>query len=367
MKLAILTSSRADFGIYIPLLNLIAIDEEIVCDIIVFGSHLSSEHGYTIQEINSKGFKVKYTIDTQLAGDSTDAINSSMAIAICKFSSFWNEHSGEFDFVFCLGDRYEMMAAVLAGIGYKVKFIHLHAGETTLGSLDNVYRHTISLCSYLHFTSTEAYSKKVIDICGTNNVFCVGALSLDRIKESEVNSVEAFEDLFGINLNIPTILFTYHPDIELENDFENAANELLQLIKFFSVEYQFILSTPNADASGLQFLRFLRTSLSGERVYFVTNLGKENYFTAMRHSRLLIGNSSSGIIEAASFGKYVVNIGKRQEGRAISNNVLNSPLSYELIKSKVIQALDLGEYKGENIYYKDGAAKRIIQILKSFR
>lgn len=364
MRVAVLTSSRADFGIYIPLLNLLRREKNVDYEIIAFGSHLSVFHGYTVLEIINKGFNVNYQIDTQLSGDSPDAINSSISITINKFSSFWSLKANYYDFVLCLGDRYEMMAAVLSGIGHRIRFVHIHAGESTLGSHDDVYRNTISLCSSILLTSTETYAHRAKDLCKSNNVYCVGALSLDGIESLRIGTIKTFKDLFGIDLEIPTILFTYHPDLELEADFEKGTEDLINVIKFFSDRYQFIISTPNADAGGARFYKHLTEALSARNCFFISNMGKENYFTAMKFSKLLVGNTSSGIIEAASFRKYTVNIGKRQEGRAVSGNVLNASLNYEIICDKVEKALALGEYLGDNIYYKSGVSEQILQILK---
>ena len=149
--IGILTSSRADYGIYLPLLNILKGYSDFNLKLIVFGTHLSPFHGYSINQIQKDGFKVDYTIESILVGDTSNAISTAMALTSFKFADFWKERKNEFDLVFCLGDRYEMFAAVIAGVPYNIKFAHLHGGEKTLGSIDNIFRHAITLSSKYHF------------------------------------------------------------------------------------------------------------------------------------------------------------------------------------------------------------------------
>jgi GDP/UDP-N,N'-diacetylbacillosamine 2-epimerase (hydrolysing) len=182
MKIAILTSSRADYGIYLPLIKKLKADQFFEVDIIAFGTHLSNFHGQTIQEILNDGFDVKYRIESMLLTDTPDSISTAMGLTTIKFADFWKSHAKDFDLVFCLGDRYEMFAAVVASIPFNIPLAHFHGGETTLGAIDNIFRHSISLASTYHFVATEAYAEKVKQIKGSSeNVYEVGALSLENI------------------------------------------------------------------------------------------------------------------------------------------------------------------------------------------
>ena len=160
MKVGILTSSRADFGIYLPLLNYIKEIPLFDIEIIAFGTHLSKSHGYTIEMIEEIGFSKIYKISSLISNDDEESISTSYGLTIIKFGNFWAKN--KFDIVFCLGDRFEMSAAVQAGIPFGIKYAHFHGGEITLGAIDNIYRHQITLASLLHFTATKFFSRKVV-------------------------------------------------------------------------------------------------------------------------------------------------------------------------------------------------------------
>src|ERR1044071_7587685 len=161
MRIGILTSSRADFGIYLPLLREMQRQSWIDFKIIAFGTHLSRFHGYSIQQIEEAGFEVSYTIESMLLSDSPESISTAMGLTMIHFSSFWKDHAAEFDLVFCLGDRYEMFAAVMAGVPMHIRFAHLHGGEKTLGATDNVFRHSITQAASIHFAATEQYADRI--------------------------------------------------------------------------------------------------------------------------------------------------------------------------------------------------------------
>jgi GDP/UDP-N,N'-diacetylbacillosamine 2-epimerase (hydrolysing) len=175
MRIGVLTSSRADYGIYRPLLKALKNDPFFDCSIIAFGTHLSTHFGKTIDRIRDDGFEVKYTVSSMLLGDDANTIASATALTSMKFAEFWKEHAADFDLVFCLGDRYEMFAAVIAGVPFGIRFAHLHGGETTLGAIDNVYRHSITHASLLHFTSAEVHASRVKSLLGHDEgVFVCG-------------------------------------------------------------------------------------------------------------------------------------------------------------------------------------------------
>ena len=172
MRIAVLTSSRADFGIYTPLLKAMKSDDYFDLKIIAFGTHLSRFHGYTKSQIEAVGLSVDYEIDSMMLSDTKEAIANAIGLTIIKFSTFWKEHESDFDLVFCLGDRYEMFAAVLSGLPFSIKFAHLHGGEKTLGAIDNVFRHSLTHTSKIHFTSTENHKNRVqelIDMARSSN------------------------------------------------------------------------------------------------------------------------------------------------------------------------------------------------------
>jgi GDP/UDP-N,N'-diacetylbacillosamine 2-epimerase (hydrolysing) len=368
MRVAILTSSRADFGIYLPLLKKMQGDSFFDLEIIAFGTHLSKRHGYTIDEIIKNGFSVEHKIDTLIEGDTPVDINNSIAKTFSKFGVFWDFN--KYDLVLCLGDRYEMFAAVLAGISFGVNFAHIHAGEKTMGAIDNVFRHSISHSAELFFTSTLDYSKRVqelVDDINLSNIVCVGALSLDTLFNFEPFTINEMATKFGINFTKTdkTILTTFHPETVNYEANEKYAMELVNLISN-DLKNQYIITMPNADASGNAIREIFLTNFKDiNNVRLVENLGTKGYFSAMHYCNLLMGNTSSGIIEAASFKKYVINIGDRQKGRLHGDNVIDCEINSISIKELIDDLLLKGDWEGGNIYYSGGAADKIIQKLKS--
>lgn len=368
MRVAILTSSRADFGIYLPLLKKLKADSFFDLEIIAFGTHLSKRHGYTIEEIVKNGFSVEHKIDTLIDGDTPIDINNSIAKTFTKFAVFWNLN--KYNLVLCLGDRYEMFAAVLAGISFGINFAHIHAGEKTMGAIDNVFRHSISHSAGLFFTSTIDYSKRVqelVDDINPDNIVCVGALSLDTLLNFEPFTVDEMSSKFRINFSKTrkTILTTFHPETV---NYEANVKYALELVNLISndLKNQYLITMPNADASGNAIREIFLTNFKGiNNVILVENLGTKGYFSAMHYCNLLMGNTSSGIIEAASFKKYVINIGDRQKGRLHGDNVFNCEISSISIKDLLENLLLKGDWEGDNIYYSGGAADKIIQKLKS--
>jgi GDP/UDP-N,N'-diacetylbacillosamine 2-epimerase (hydrolysing) len=364
MKIGILTSSRADFGIYLPLLKKLKNDPFFTVEIIAFGTHLSSTHGDTIKQIRAEGFEVKYTIKSLLLTDDPESISTAIGLTVVKFANFWELHSSAFDLIFCLGDRYEMFAAVSSGIPFNLSFAHLHGGETTVGAIDNVFRHSITVASKYHFVSTESYAKRVASIIGSSeNIYYVGALSLDHLYSLPLLTPEEFQERWGVDLTKRTILTTFHPETVNTSDHQKQAQELIKFLKYS--RDQVLVTMPNADTHGSYLRKLMVEELRGrDHVFLIENLGAQSYFTAMKYCAFLLGNSSSGIIEAASFGKYVINLGDRQQGRAVSDNVLQVPIDFgEILRA--IKKIDVkGHFEGDNIYYKKQSAAHIIHILK---
>ncbi len=365
-RIAILTSSRADYGIYLPLLKALKVDPFFELRIIAFGTHLSPFHGYTINQILNDGFEVSYQIESMLTGDSPNAISTAMALTAMKFADFWKDHQHDFDLVFCLGDRYEMFAAITAGIPFNIPFAHLHGGEKTLGAIDNIFRHAITLASKYHFVSCEEHGERVAELVESkDNVFDIGALSLDNLNSLPLLSKEDFNSKFGVDLNLPIILVTVHPETVTPEKNQIYVVELADTLLTLK-NYQVIVTLPNADTNGtLIRKRILQLPVeSFNRILCFENLGSQGYFTAMKYCSFLLGNTSSGIIEAASFGKYVINLGNRQQGRKQSSNCFNVPFNKELILQTVAKIQDSPAYTGTNIYYKGNAAQNICSILK---
>jgi GDP/UDP-N,N'-diacetylbacillosamine 2-epimerase (hydrolysing) len=365
MRIGVLTSSRADFGIYLPLLTRLKTDTNFELNIIAFGTHLSPYHGHTIDQIEAAGFNVQYKVESMLLTDSSSAIATAMGLTTIKFADFWRVHANNFDLVFCLGDRYEMFSAVIAGIPFQVPFAHLHGGETTFGAIDNIFRHGITLASSYHFVSTPDAALRVKQITDSDkHIYYVGALSLDNLSDQELLTIDEFKQRWSIDLSQKTILITFHPEtVDYESN-QLYADELVKTIKSLT-RYQVLITMPNADTAGSIIRKSLIDSFSGsDRVLLVENLGSKGYFTAMKYCTFLLGNTSSGIIEAASFGKYVINLGHRQKGRSAGNNVIHTHIDADSILKAVNQVENSESLGNQNIYFNNGAAAQIIKILK---
>ena len=366
MKIGVLTSSRADFGIYLPLLNKIKEDIFFELEIIAFGTHLSNMHGFTLTEIKRGNYSKIHCISSLISNDDKQGIATSYALTSLKFSDFWELN--KFDLVLCIGDRFEMSAAVQAGIPFNVKYAHFHGGETTLGAIDNIYRHQITLASILHFTANEMFSERIIDLIGSNKyIHTVGSLSLNEIESFQpINKTDFYK-----KFNIPCegfALITFHPETVNTNMNQYFADEMRKALLQIGTKLFLVITMPNADTMGAIFRKEIE-NLKNEiptQVLLIENFGKQNYFSAMHYAKILIGNTSSGIIEAASFGKHVVNVGERQKGRLQSNNIINVPFKEHEIIEASDKAIENGIYKDINIYYNPNSANLIINHIKKF-
>ena len=365
MKIGILSSSRADYGIYLPLLNKLKADLFFKLEIIAFGTHLSKSHGFTLTEIEKDNFDHIHTISSLISNDDEQSIATSYGLTLLKFVDFWQ--TNKYDLIFCLGDRFEMSAAVQAGIPLGLKFAHIHGGETTLGAIDNIYRDQITHASVLHFTATKQFSQKVIQLTGiSDNVHTVGSLSLDGIENFKPIEKHIFFNKFQIP-NQDFALITFHPETVNSNSNKVAAIEMRNALAQLSKKLFLVITMPNADTMGTIYRNEIE-QLKQEfpkQVLCIENFGK-NYFSAISWAKILIGNTSSGIIEAASFGKYVVNVGDRQKGRAQSGNCINTLFVKDKIIKASKKALELNKFEGQNIYHKSATAESIIKHLKSF-
>jgi len=365
LNIGILTSSRADYGIYLPVLKAMKKDAEIELSIIAFGTHVKEKFGYTLNGILDDGFEVPFQLDTLLPGDKPVDISASFGHTSTLFAPFWEDHSSQFDIVLCLGDRYEMAAAVTAGIPFGVKFAHIHAGETSEGAIDNIYRDQISLASEIHFVSLPQFKTRIENLTQKKNTaHVVGAVSLENVKNTPLLSIEEFYKKWNIDLKLPSILLTMHPETVNFEMNHQYCSEIEKAINYLAKKYQVIISMPNADTLGSIYrTAFEKSASAHSSVILIENFGNQSYFTAMQYCNLLIGNSSSGLLEAASFNKYVLNLGDRQKNRACGENVIHIPINFE----KIIEATEIymnKEFLKNNIYAQDNGVQILIDQLK---
>ena len=364
MKIGVLTSSRADFGIYFSLLDKIRKDSFFELEIIAFGTHLKEEFGYTINEIEQQGFTVNHKIETSTQNDFPEDISCSIGKTIISFSRFWSDT--KFDLVLAFGDRYEMYAAVVAASPFNIDIAHIHAGETTLGAIDNAYRHSISLLSKYLFVTTDEYKNRAQHILGkSENVFNVGALSIDNLMRQEFFTKDEFLEEFDINIDIPSILCTFHPETVNYEKNEEYIDELINTFESLKKEYQIIITMPNSDTMGNMIRKKINEFCKGEnQVKVIESFGMKGYLTCMKYCVFLLGNTSSGFVETAFFPKWVINLGKRQDGRIITENIINSAISKESILLALNDIKNRTLKEDINIYGNGKASEKIISTIK---
>ena len=368
MMIGILTSTRADYGIYYSLLRAFSDDPEIEFGLFVFGTHLSDEHGKTVRLIEQDGFNIYERVDTLPDNDDAAGISNAMGKTTSSFAGVWERWAEKLDCVVALGDRYEMFAAVAATVPFGVVVAHLHGGETSLGAIDDKFRHAITQMSTLHFTATPDYASKVVQLTGSEDgVYYVGAPSLDGLDDLPSYTVTEMNTRFGIDFGQPTVLVTFHPETVARDDNEAYGKVLCVALAELTDRYQVVITMPNADTMGSVLRRqFNELAAENEQVVTIESFGKIGYFSAMRHCAFLLGNTSSGIIEAASFGKYAIDLGDRQKGRAVSENLRKVRLDVASIL-EAVEELEKGglAYTGGNVYVKKGrAADEIVTLLK---
>ena len=366
MKIGVLTSSRADFGIYTPLLAALHDDENFELDIIAFGTHLSERHGYTINEIKSRGYGNIIPIETKVEDTTPAAVANSYADALAQFSFFWPKSN--YDLVLCLGDRYEMSAAIQAGIPFGIKYGHFHGGETTLGAIDNIYRHQITLASSYHFASTLPYTKRIEELTENSKkcIFHVGSLSLSGLENAPILERSVLLERFNLPEK-PYILSTFHPETVNFESNKVYVNEMIAAFKEIPDTHHLIVTMPNADTNGTLYRDALHAyqETASDKITLIESFGKDYYFSALKHADFVLGNSSSAIIEAASFGQYVINVGDRQKGRLQSENTMNCPFNKKEIITAINALINKGnKFAGENIYVRSGTVVVVMDILR---
>lgn len=367
-KICVITGTRAEFGLLRPLITLIAKDEELQLQLIATGMHLSSEFGYTLDEIIAAGFVVDKKVECLLSSDSSVGISKSMALAISGFADALETLQP--DLVVVLGDRTEILGAVIAAGMANIPIAHLHGGETTEGAYDEAIRHSITKFSHLHFTSTEAYRKRVIQLGEQPEmVFNVGAIGLDAIKNLKLLNKEEFEKSIGFKLKKRNVLITYHP-VTLEKEapiqtFENILQALDQLS-----ETGLIFTHANSDKNGRVINKMITeyVDIHKEKAVAFKSLGQLRYLSALQFVDFVIGNSSSGILEVPAFYIPTINIGDRQKGRICNESVINSNNSLEDIEKSITFALNKQFretiQQQEMLYGNGTVAEKILKVIK---
>ena len=366
-KVGVITVSRSDYGIYRPVLRRIQEDPELSLHLIVSGMHLSPEFGLSVSEIQRDGFPIGDTIEMLLSSDSSEGVAKSMGLGIIGFAQSYSRFQP--DLLLVLGDRFEMHAAVVAALPFRIPIAHIHGGESTEGLIDEALRHSITKMSHIHFVSTEAYARRVIQMGEAPwRVVVSGSPALDNVRTLQLLTREELEEAHGFRLAEAPLLVTYHPVTLEYEDTESHLNELMTALS--EVDYSVIFTYPNADMRGRLIIERIRQfTEQHERAVAVPSLGTQAYYSLMAQSAAMVGNSSSGIIEAASFKLPVVNIGNRQRGRIRSQNVIDVDYDHRSIVTGINRATS-PEFRRSLVDlvnpYGDGhAADRIVSTIKS--
>lgn len=332
-KVCVVTATRAEYGLLRPLLYRIKNSDKTELQLIVTGTHMENKYGYTLREIVKDGFKPDFSVPI-IVDDTPQGILSTMSNAVKKVGEALI--SLKPDMVVLLGDRYETFAIASSAVILGMPIAHLYGGEVTYGAYDELFRHAITKMSYLHFTSTEDYKKRVIQM-GENpeRVFNVGALGVENILSTELLSKKELEEQIGFSMD-NTLLATFHP-VTMESISQKAQfEELLGALK--ESGFNLLFTRPNADTNSSELNSMLDSFAvqTGGKVKVVDSLGVIKYLSAMKYCSGVIGNSSSGIVEAPSLHVGTINIGNRQKGRISASSVIHCSAE----KNEIIRALD---------------------------
>lgn len=363
-KICVVTGTRAEYGLFYPIMKKIQNSNELELQLIATTMHLSEEFGSTYKQIEKDGFTIDEKIENLLASDSKSSVAKSTGLATILLSDAFTRLQP--DVVLLLGDRFETHAAATTAMLMNIPIAHIHGGEITEGAVDEQIRHSITKMSYLHFTSTEAYRQRIIQM-GEDvlRVYTSGAPGIDNIMNLELLSKTELEDDLNWKFGERSVLFTYHPVTLNSNDINDDINHIFSVLD--QMDLNVLFTYANADDSGRLINQKIENfCLSNPTKYkVVKSLGQIRYLSAMKYIDLLIGNTSSGIIEAASFQKPVVNIGDRQKGRLQSGNVIDC--SVETLSNAVKQALS-NEFQDNcktltNVYGDGNASDIIVDVL----
>ena len=370
-KVCIVTGTRAEYGIMQNLIKLLHEDPKVELQLLVTGMHVSPEFGNTIETIIADGFPISKKVEVLLSSDTPIGISKTMGLGLISFSEALDELAP--DIMVVLGDRFEIFSAVAAAMIARIPVGHIHGGEATEGLIDEPIRHSITKMSHIHFTATDEYRNRVIQLGEQpERVFCTGTPGLDNILSLNLLSKDDFQKSIEYDLeDSPTALVTFHP---VTLDFSSAEEQFDEVLAALAErpEMKIIFTMPNSDTDGRVIIKLINDFVSKNPKQYkaFVSLGQLRYLSALKHVDLVIGNSSSGLIEAPSFKIPTINIGDRQKGRIKAASVINC----EPTRSSLGQALNLAfdpDFKAslhnlKNPYGEAGASKKIKDILCEF-
>lgn len=363
--IGVVTTSRADYGIYLPILRCIQAEPSLALRLLVTGMHLSQRFGMTVKAIEADGFEIAERVKMLSNSDDPAAIAKSMARGTAGFAEVYARSRP--DILVVLGDRFESHAAALAALPFKIPIAHIHGGELTEGAIDDALRHSMTKLSHLHFAATKEYGRRLVQMGEEPwRVTVSGAPSLDNLASVKRLTIAELKSRFCLCLTPETLLVTFHPATLEYEDAGRQAEELLAALKASGRPVVFTM--PNADTGGQVIREHIRRFVHAEpSAQAVENLGTEGYFSVLALCTAMVGNSSSGLLEAPSFGLPVVNVGSRQSGRVRGRNVIDVGCGREEIGAGIRRATDPAFRKSlqdlANPYGDGNAAQRIVAKL----
>lgn len=369
-RICVVTGSRADYGLLTGLMREIAADPALVLQVVATGSHLSPRFGHTVDAIRADGYKVDAEVPLDLADDSRFAIAKAAGQALSGMAEAFERLQPEV--VVVLGDRYEIFAAAGAALLLGIPIAHIHGGELTLGAVDDALRHAVTKMASLHFAAAHDYARRIAQMGEpSERIFEVGAPGIDLMRAIAFSDAQALGADLGLPLFNPLLLVTYHPVTKRADDEGAALDELLAALERLQ-DARIVITGVNADAGNQVVSERMEAFAKrhSDRVSLHASLGQVRYLSAMRLSAAVIGNSSSGVIEAPALGIPTVNIGARQNGRLKAYSVIDCPEDAEAIFNAVKKALDpsfRASIVGQPLPYGHGGAARLMKdALKTF-
>lgn len=366
-KICVVTSARADYGLLQGLLTALVNAPDVTLQLIVTGMHLSHQFGFTVRQIEADGFDIAARVEIPLSSDTPAGIARSMGFGTVGFGETLAQLNP--DIFVVLGDRFEILAAAQAALVARIPIAHIHGGEITEGAFDDSIRHAITKMAQWHFVAADSYRDRVIQMGeDPSRVFVTGAPGLDHVVNMPFLDRKALEASLAMRLGRPLFLVTYHPVTLGIEDPLAAQGELLAALDRFP-DASIVFTHPNADPGGRALTLQLGewVARNGSRAKSFTSLGQQRYLSLMRCADIVIGNSSSGIIEAPALKRATVNIGDRQKGRLRARSVIDAPEDGASIKAAIEKALsanfqnDLAETV--SLYGMGGASAKIAEIL----
>jgi UDP-hydrolysing UDP-N-acetyl-D-glucosamine 2-epimerase len=363
-KIAVVTTSRADYShLYWPLRQLSA-HPDVDLRIIVMGAHLSPEFGSTVQEIERDGFKIDARVECLLSSDTDVGMAKTIAVATLSLADIFGQMRP--DLLLLIADRYEMLAPASVALALRIPIAHIEGGEISERAIDDAVRNALTKMSHIHFTSTQAARERVIAMGEESwRVHRTGAPSLDHLRRQTLFTREQVESRLGGGLKHPTILVAYHP-VTLARDTVREAGALFEALH--ELPDQILFCYPNADAGSRNLIERARSFASSrEAAHVFVNLDALTYWSLLKQVDVLLGNSSSGIMESASFALPTVNVGLRQQGRERPRNVIDAAPDFRAILDAIATAKSLGFRRSlqgmANPYGEGLASEKIAEVL----